>query len=275
MYKCTIVLLLFFISCVNFSKNDFDAKKEIVGNWLILYPQHILKNEAQRKLYGKAQDSIVNQGGLKLVSFEKDGKFFQMDSLFGSPGRWFIVDSVSLKINSAGKGFDNFNGKVRGMLNDTILIEELVKLDNEMIKLIWHLKKIGQADAAAGLFQRSINLWRQKPAEREQAAEIKTRVRAMLEYYALYFKIVSVESIYFSRARVFLPFTYYQHGIGLTGFATVHPFAAYFYDERDAKTGYDILKSAFEKTKDEDFPSGENFVSEYSMYFERLANELE
>jgi len=275
MYKYTIVLLLFFISCVNLSKNDFDAKKEIVGNWLILYPQHILKNDAQRKLYGKAQDSIVNQGGLKLVSFEKDGKFFQMDSLFGKQGSWFIVDSGSLKINSAGKGFENFNGKVRGILNDTILIEELVRLDNEKIKLIWHLKRIRQANDAAGLFQRSNNHWRQKPVKKEQEAEIKARVRAMLEYYALYFKIVSVESIYFSRARVSLPFTYYQHGIGLTDFATDHPFIAYFYDARDARIGYGMLRSAFEKTKDEDFPSGENFVSEYSMYFEKLANELQ
>ena len=275
MYKCTLVLLLFFISCVNFSKNDFDAKKEIVGNWLILYPQHILKNEAQRKLYGKAQDSIVNQGGLKLVSFEKDGKFFQMDSLFGGQGSWFIVDTGSMKINSAGTGFEHFSGEVRGILNDTILIEEMIRLDNEKIKLIWHLKKIGQDDDGAGLFQRSNNLWRQKPVKKEQAAEIKTRVRAMLEYYALYFKIVSVESIYFSRTRVFLPFTYYQHGIGLTDFATAHPFRAYFYDERDARIGYDMLKSAFGKTKDEDFPSGENFVSEYSMYFEKLANDLE
>src|SRR6187401_1043467 len=144
MYKYAIVLLLFFISCVNFRKNNFDAKKEIVGNWLILYPQHILKNDAQRKLYGKAQDSIVNQGGLKLVSFEKDGKFFQMDSLFGRQGSWIVVDSGSLNINSAGKGFEYFTGKVRGALNDTILIEELIKLDNEKIKLIWYLKKIGQ-----------------------------------------------------------------------------------------------------------------------------------
>ena len=274
MYKYTIVLLLFFISCVNLSKNNFDAKKEIVGNWLILYPQHILKNDAQRKLYGKVQDSIVNQSGLKLVSFEKDGKFFQMDSLFGRHGSWFIIDSGSLKVNSAGKGFENFNGEVRGMLNDTILIEELIKLDNEKIKLIWHLKKIGQDDDAAGLFQRSNNLWRQKPVKKEQATEIKTRVRAMLEYYALYFKIVSAESIYFSRARVFLPFTYYQHGIGLTDLATAHAFATYFYDENDARIAYGILRSAFEKTKDEDFPSGENFVSEYSMYFKRLANEV-
>ena len=274
MYKYTIVLLLFFVSCVNFSENNFDAKKEIVGNWLILYPQHILKNDAQRKLYGKAQDSIVNQGGLKLVSFEKDGKFFQLDSLFRPHGSWVIVDSGSLKINSAGKGFEYFNGEVSGIINDTILIEELIELDNEKIKLVWHLKKIGQDNDAADLFQRSNNGWRQKPVKKEQAAEIKTRVRAMLEYYALYFKIVAVESIYFSRARVFLPFTYYQHGIGLTGFVTDHPFASYFYNESDAKIGYDILKSAFEKTKDEEFPSGENFVSEYSMYFERLANEL-
>ena len=128
MYKYTIVLFLFLISCVNFSKNYFDAKKEIVGNWLILYPQHILKNDVQRKLYGKAQDSIVNQGGLKLVSFEKDGHFFQMDSLFGRQGSWFIVDSGNLKINSAGKGFENFSGKVRGILNFTIFMDYVISL---------------------------------------------------------------------------------------------------------------------------------------------------
>ena len=275
MCKYFIFGFLLFVSCVSKKDDNFIPKEAIKGNWLILYPQHILKTDLQRKIYGRAQDSIVNFMGLKLISFNDNGEFLQTDSLFGVHGKWAINDTGSLKISSAGKGFENFTGVVAGIKNDTILIEELVSLESEPIKLIWHLKKITIGDEAGNLFKNEHNQWRQKSNKKETDTEIRMRIISMLKYYSLYFKIVSVESIYFSPIRVFLPFLYYQHGIGLKKFNSLDYFTSCFFDLANAKKGYEILTEGFEKTKDEDFPSGENYVIEYSKYFERLAKALE
>ncbi|HEV8273448.1 MAG TPA: hypothetical protein VGQ04_19170 [Chitinophagaceae bacterium] len=275
MYKYFYFIFLFFVSCINKKAEDFIPKEEIKGNWLILYPQHILKTDVQRKIYGRAQDSIINFMGLKLVSFKNNGEFLQTDSFYGTHGKWVINDTGNLRVTSAGKGFENFNGVFSGIINDTILIEEMISLENEPIKLVWHLKKIVPASEAGRLFKNETNQWRQRSNQKETDAEIRKRIISMLKYYSIYFKMVSVESIYFSPVRVFFPFSYYQHGIGLKEFNSADQFARCFFDRTDAKKGYEILKEGFEKTKDEDFPGGENYVIEYSKYFERLAKALE
>ena len=272
MSKFFLFLLFGLISCINTKDKIFVPQKEIQGDWLILYPKHILKNDAQRKIYVKAQDSIVNLFGLKMVSFAGNGQFLQVDSLFGSMGSWKVKDTGLLEVRSTGKGFENFNGKFVGVINDTILIEQMVPIDNENIKLIWHLKKIGGKHEGADLFKRDNNIWRQKPQKKENEAEIKSRVIKMLKYYSLYFKMVSKESIYFSPARVSLPFTYFQHGVGLKMFDD--DFEKPFFDADDAKKGYRLIKDVVEETKSLDFPSGNNFVIEYSEYFQQLADYL-
>ena len=273
MSKFFLFLLFGFISCINTKDKIFVPQKEIQGDWLILYPKHILKNELQKKIYGIAQDSIINLLGLKLITFSNTGEFSQIDSLFGRHGTWKIADTGNIRISSAGKGFENFNGTIAGVINDTILVEEIVRIKDENIKLVWHLKKIKGSSEGSDLFKTKNNLWRRKPLKKETAQEIKERIIAMLKYYSLYFKIVSEESIYFSPVRVFLPFTYYQHGVGLTGFTT--NFSDCFYDAGDAEKGYNFLRQAFESTEDLEFPSGHNFVIEYSQYFQRLADYVE
>lgn len=275
MYKYFFFIFLFSGSCLSKKDHVFIPKEEIKGNWLILYPQHILKTDQQRKKYGKAQDSIVNIMGLKLVSFKSNGEFVQADSLFGGHGKWIINDTGSLKITSAGKGFENFAGTLTGIKNDTILIEELVSLEKEPIKLVWHLKKIFTGGDEGSLFKNEMNQWRKKSTRTETEAEIKNRVVSMLKYYSLYFKVISLESVYFSPARVLLPFLYYQHGVGLKQFNPLDHFTICFFNTANAKKGYEILKDGFEKTKDQDFPSGENYVIEYSKYFDLLAKAIE
>ena len=275
MRKYFLFVFLFLSACIDHKEDVFIPKEEIKGNWLILYPKHILKTDKQRKIYGRAQDSIVNYMGLKLVSFKSNGEFLQTDSLFGDHGKWTMNDTGSLNITSAGKGFESFTGVLTGIINDTILIEELVSLENETIKLIWHLKKIPADREEGSLFKNEMNQWRQKSSRTETDAEIRKRVVSMLKYYSLYFKILSVESSYFSPVRVFLPFSYYQHGIGLKEFNSRDYFTICFFNTANAKKGYEILKEGFEKTKDQDFPSGENFVIEYSKYFDMLAGAVE
>lgn len=270
-----ILVLLLFISCVVKKDKVIVMPQEFIrGDWLILYPQHKLNNEVQRKIYGKVQDSIVDLMGLKLISFKSNGEFLQMDSLFGKHGNWVIADSGRLNLRSAGKGFEDFNGVFAGVQNDTMLISEYVLVKNERIKLVWHLKKIFPRDEAAALFKQENNLWRQKPVKKEPEEAIRNKIISMLKYYALYYKLVSNESIYFLSGRVALPFTYYQHAVGLKKFNDDDEFCQYFFDTNDAIKGYRIIKGSFEKIKSKDFPSGENFVIEYSRFFEMLARNI-
>lgn len=269
MNRLSILVWFVFFSCMNINGPVFNPRKEIRGNWLILYPQHILKNDVQREIYANVQDSIVNLLGLKLVSFNSSGEFIQTDSLFGKHGSWKIADTGNLEISGGGKGLEPFKGAIVGVVNDTILIEEMVSINNETIKLIWHLKKIGAANEGASLFKEQNNIWRQRPSKKETDREIKERLVAMLKYYSLYFKIVSKESIYFSPARVLLPFTYYQHGVGLTKYN--NDFAECFFDPADADKGYQVIKEAFEIAKGGEYPSGNNYVIEYSDYFLQVA----
>ena len=270
MGKLSLLVCFVFVSCLNFSERSFSFQKEIQGDWLILYPQHILKNDVQRKIYGSAQDSIVSLLGLKLVSLNSNGEFIQTDSIFGKHGRWRITDTSKLEIKGAGKGLENFKGTLVGIVNDTILLEEMIHVKNENIKLIWHLKKISSANDGSDLFEQQNNRWRQKPSRKESDKEIRDRIVGMLKYYSLYFKVVSIESIYFSPARVILPFTYYQHGVGLTNYGK--DFSKCFFDTADAEKGYRVIKEAFESTKGDEFPSGNNYVVEYSEYFKQVAD---
>ena len=277
MYKYILFISILSFSCSGpgpGSSNETITKEEVTGNWLILYPQHILKNDVQRKIYGKNQDSIVNLMGLKLISFGKNGEFLEVDSLFGDHGKWMMDDSLRFNIRAEGKGFKDFNGKLDGLLNDTLLVSEIITIENEPMKLMWHIKKISSDHDGADLFKLNKNLWRQKPTRNETGEEIKKRVISMLQYYSLYFKVVSVESIYFSPVRVHLPFTYYQNGVGLKSFNAGDPFTNYFFTNADAKKGYDVIKAVVEDTKYQDFPSGKNFVIEYSEYFGGLAKKL-
>ena len=275
MIKYCVFVLLMCVSCFNNRNAELISKEELSGNWIILYPQHILKTDAQRKIYGKAQDSIVDLMGLKLISFKSNGEFLQTDSLFGDTGNWMLADSGRLNIRSAGKGFENFRGTVVGIVNDTILIDEIVPFDKERIKLIWHFKKISPGSEASKLFKQDNNGWRQKPAQKQTGDEIKTKVIAMLRYYGLYYKLVAKESIYFTSSRVALPFRYYQHGVGLKVFEPDHQFASCFFDTGDALKGYEFIQKGFRKIENDDFPSGENYVAEYARYFDMLAKAIE
>ena len=97
----------------------------------------------------------------------------------------------------------------------------------------------------------------------------------MLLYYSLYYEIVSKESAYFSQSRVFLPFKYYQHSMGLRAFSDKSNFSYFFYTTRQAEQAHNILSGAMYKLQNKTFPSGKDFVIEYAMFMEQLNGVIE
>lgn len=263
------LLLCLLVGCQQ-AAPEKDLTKAIPGEWLILYPDHKLRNSLQREIYGNAQDSIVGLLGLKTVKFAEDRSFMQTDSIHAAArGQWsFETSGQLLLIDGGGKGFDGFKGVVKGLKHDTLLIEENLVLAGENIRVIWHLKRIEERKRLEGLMSPQANSWR------NAALSPVERLKMMLNYYSLYFDMVSHESIYFLASRVPLPLNYYQHAVGLKEFDAKSWFATFFADDTEARDAYNLLSEAFKNAGKKPYPKGDNYVIEYSMFLKRVAGEL-
>ncbi len=257
-------------SCSPFTKKS--PAESITGNWLLVYPQHRLKNSHQRKLYARYQDSDVKLYGLKLISFLEGGEFTETDSLIKPGGKWLLTNDSRLKIQEGGKGFNPFAAQLDKVEGNSMLLTQNILLEDEKIALVWHLKKITGDDGADSLFGAEANNWRQRPVQAETEPALQKRLAAMLNYYSVYFILIAKEANYFVPSRVPLPFSYYQHGVGLNPDLST-TFKRFFYDEAQAHTAYFLLEQAMAAHR-QDFPVAKNFGTEYGRYFKLLAETL-
>jgi hypothetical protein len=260
------LLLLCVISCNSKSEQE-QLHDDLTGHWLVLYADHKLTNDKQREMYGRMQDSIISMRGLKLISFYKDGSFQQLDSI-DKKGKWG-VSGKDIYITDAGEGFHDFKTEFFDLKDSTLRTVEYISKDDESIKLVWHMKKADGSD----LFKPEKNTWRKKPGKPETDKEIKARLTDILQYYSDYYKLVSKESSYFIPSRVALPFQFYQHAMGLKPFTPGSSFTRLFYDSTQAVKAYQYLDSIFYKMA-EAFPRRENYVDEYAVYMEMLAEAM-
>lgn len=260
------LLLLCLVSCNSDSRQQ-QLKKDLTGDWLVLYADHKLTNSEQRRIYGQIQDSIITIRGLKLVQFHADGSFQQLDKPVVK-GKWNVTDK-EIYIIEGGEGFTDFHTEFFDFKDDVLRTAEFIKRDDETIKLVWHLKKID----GSSLFKDAVNLWRKKPEQPETDQQIKTRLSDMLGFYADYYRLVSKESSYFIPSRIAAPLNFYQHAIGMKEFDGQAPFAGFFYDSTQAAKAYEYLSQSLLVTA-ESFPSGGSYVDEYAKYMEMLSRQV-
>lgn len=246
--------------------------QSITGDWLIVYPDHQLKGARQREIYARMQDSIIALTGLKLVRFTEEGQFRQMDSI-NDPGNWKLSLANEVYIHDGGKGFNDFKADYASYQNETLRIIEYVKKGGEEIRLVWNLKRIPKNARFSDLFSERRNAWRRKPLKPETPGELKQRLALVLTYYADYFKLVTANSRYFTPSRVMIPFTYYQHAMGLRDFDDNAAFAKLFFNRDQAVKAYHFLEQALYNQRKE-FPSGKDFVEEYALFMEKLSDEV-
>jgi len=268
-----IFLYASFAAC-KFNKQQPDVNEAITGNWIVLYPDHQRNNDFQTALYAGLQDSIVNLMGLKLVSFVESGRFQLIDSLYRQTGSWQVKQN-ELAVKGGGKGWERFEGRMISFRNDTLQLVEYIPLKEDAARIVWFLKKINDNDKGAALFEKASNEWRKKPSVPEPKKQLANKVKKMLEYYALYFEVLSNESNYFIGRRAALPFRYYQHGAGLVPFNERDAFSRFFYNKEDASKAYDILEDAYLKDRKRPFPRGDDYIIEYSKFLRRLAGRIE
>lgn len=263
---------LIFFSCLSCKSSQKNLEASLYGNWIILYPDHQLRTATEREVYGKFQDSIVALYGLKLITLDENGGFREVDSLLKPTAKWIFTNDSLLKIREGGRGFNPFNTSFKNLKDQTLQLTQFLLLEDEKIKLVWHLKKIEEDNEAAYLFRDSSNQWRNKPASPENEKSIRKRLSTMLNFYGDYFKLVSKEAIYFSPARVPLPFRYYQHAIGMAPKMTP-AFQAIFYNQADALHAYSMLEQTIGELGST-FPREENFVAEYGLFLKLMARRI-
>jgi len=267
------LLFLFLLAACSGGAKKQTVHQQVTGNWFVIYPEEELKSKEQEDLYAKLQDSLINLKGVKLVTFADNGTFIQWDSTI-LRGKWGTVDETQVVVSKAGKGFENFKATFSGLEEDILKLTEYVNADGEVLKLVWHLKKISTGKTA-DLFAPEKNFWRTAAATTETEDELKKRLSAMLSYYAIYFKLISDASSYFMPVRVMLPIRFYQHAIGMKDFDETHRFVSLFSSAGQAKKAFDILKATVNETEF-DLPDEKknSYSFEYSLMLEKLATEV-
>jgi hypothetical protein len=270
-------IFFLFIALLAFSCKQETSKQKkiydsITGNWLIVYPDHVLIDGPGRELYTGMQDSIVGLTALKLVSFTEDGIFKQLDST-NKIGQWKLSMDNDLFVYGGGKGFENFRAAFASYGDGTMKIIENVKKRGISIPLVWHLRKIESDHDAADLFSEKRNRWRKKPVSASSEKDLKDRLAAMLEYYADYFRLVDEESSFFISSRVPLPFKFYQHAMWTKPLEESEAFINQFSNLQEAQKAYAILDAALDAQKS-NFKRGKNFVDEYAMFMDKLAGHI-
>src|SRR5690242_17089128 len=107
MPRFLLIFTLFIISCHSPTEQE-KLHTTIAGNWLLVYPDHRLKNARQEEIYNRVmQDSVLNEKGLKLVQFFDDGSFQQLDKP-GEKGKWAVSADKQVYVANGGTGFEDF-----------------------------------------------------------------------------------------------------------------------------------------------------------------------
>jgi hypothetical protein len=269
-YALLISVAFIYVSFKTFT--DFEKKHQrLEGNWLVVAPDHNLKNDRQEIIYSEIQDSIIELTALKLITFSENGVFRQIDS-FDSHGKWGVSSDNVLFIENGGQGFNNFNGRIKSNENGLLELTELVNAEDEKIELIWKLKKVSDKFSSK-LFDDDKNAWRRRPAHRETEAEIKLRLSKMLHYYSDYYLLVTEESSFFVTTRVMLPFKFYQHSMGIKPFDEHSYFATLFYDRSQAEQAWKYLSLVTSALR-HNFPRREDFLLEYAAFMETMSEKI-
>ncbi len=263
----TILLLIFLLSCSG--EKQQTADELLNGNWFVLYPKDELQTRKQEEVYAATQDSLTGLKCLKLLRFSEKGAFNQLDSV-AITGNWGVKEEELLNVFGGGRGFDRFRARITGYKDGVLRLTEMVETRGEKLKLVWHLKKIEEGFATV-LFDKEKNQWRYKAVKVETDTEIRNRLVQMLEYYSVYFRLISEESSYFMPGRVLLPFTFYQHAIGLKPFDKESKFVSLFYSPQQAETAHYILKGAISKARFP-FQDKDSYSAEYVKMLQELAD---
>lgn len=272
MQKTLAALLLVLVTSCTTHRSDQFGSEDLEGTWLFINTTSRNVPQDKRPLYRKFNDSMKFELALRLIRFDDDGKFVNLENEPTTPGSWRMAGENLFTINNGGGQLNEFTGRIDQYKNRILYVSTDVRIDNTLLPIQWLLKRIDRSETQQ-LFDADNTWWRQKPAAAENEESLRKRVKAMLSFGSNYFNEVGKSATYFVPKRLPLPFRYYQSGIALLSFNDTLPFNNYFHNLQDARQAHHLLRTGMDAIKAQ-YPSDENFVLEYAKFYKLLNSAL-
>jgi hypothetical protein len=289
-YTLTLITLLFFTTCDSPSNEKSNTTKKIeavkntyhqdslIGHWIVIntYVEteyENLKKEANQQL--KAVDASILYMPL---AFLKNGNYFQANatSLEMNHFDWsFDKDSAILLKNEAALGKGALKLKVVDLKNTILTLQVLGNDTSNKIKLFYKVCRIHpEKFGVTNLFSEELNIWRNTSTTVKTEAEIKQRLKSLLQFNAAYLRGLDAsayKALNFKHLN--LPFNYYNGGMVLKPLEESINFAVLFNEGEATKKAYTLLQKADGVSK---YPklAKDKFVLGYAMYMEILGKAL-
>lgn len=235
LYVLTILLLT---SCiVNFKENN---EKSIYGTWRLYDIEQLNKDSQFEDPFSKAASlkKLVKEGSI--ICFFENGEYSEIkgDSKFKS-GKWKLNDDKkSIQFIDSGQATDPLSLAIETNLNGKKVLTFSFFKKNINIKFIKESDKL--PDFTSDPFYPANNLWRQKPQNPENSAQLTNRLTNYFKHIALILKAAKernqdIVSFEYSKG----PIKIYNGGIGIYPYNIVPDnWKNSFYDEADASTAY-------------------------------------
>jgi hypothetical protein len=281
--QCIFIALTFIIACQSAENNKPKANfhlpfrnDSLAGNWMIIR----LSLPGNDRPSVELEDSVITPLKEKIVltafSFQPAGSVvIDAGKVARTSGNWQMNSTKQLYITQKDTSVLStplFN--IMRYRNDSLTLENVVKVKNENYAIRYIVKRLRSNDSVPDLFDPSLNKWRNKPAQAEDDAAIKSRLKQVLYYYSAYFANISGNRIpVFNTEKILCPIKFYSGGIGMKKFKTDDGWTNVFFDKKDAKKAHEMLDNAF--TNIQGYPDkGGDYVSEYVIALKLVADLL-
>ena len=256
------------------------TKDSLMGNWMLIRVTNSAKVESgNREALTNYRDSVMkplNNLELTAFSFQPKGIVTIDDGkIEESTGQWYINDNKQILLQYKYLvEQDKSLFTIKHYWNDSLRLENPIGRNNDTLYVNYILQKLRTNDSVPNLFDPALNKWRTKPAQPENDAAIKARLKQVIDYYSGYFANISGNRIpYFNIEKLLCPIKFYSGGIGMKKFKADDAWTKVYYDSTDAHKAHGMLDQAFDKLKG--YPDrGGNFAQEYAAALKLLVNAL-
>lgn len=262
------------LSCADKEVKSF-RKENMVGTWLVIYPDDQNMRLIHKNLFKKVKDSLLQTYALRLIQFQENDQFNLIDSLPHRKGKWYISEgNQQLNIRNGGSAWQKSTLVFREMKNETLICDESLKVGTQSLTLGWKMRKLPPSPQLDTLVGAATNQWRTPLKPEADEKEVAIFLKNVLLYHAVYFETIASQTNFFIPDRVPLPFRYFSGGIALKKEFDSPALPFYLKEESQRLLAKELLNMAFDRAKNRGYPSRENFVLEYAVIFRRMAEYL-
>jgi hypothetical protein len=277
-----------FAACQSAGNNNHKAvlprpfvKDSLTGNWMVSSITTDKKNKTETDT---AWNNLENDIRLTAYSFQPNGTLLidyatpeltTANWQFNNKSKQLLIQYKDTTLPSLSFTVIRYqNDKLTLENNHSLILPDMLTGRKDTIHMRYIVQRLRSNDTVPDLFEPAINKWRQKPAQAEDDAAVKNRLKESLYYYAAYFANIKGNKIpVFNIEKILCPIKFYNGGIGRKRFKENDNWTQVYFDNKDAQKAHDMLGNAFDNIKG--YPDkGGDYVAEYIIALKMVADAL-